>query len=263
MKQFTPLLINFFRVFCASMLVLSCAGSDQDIPGEKRLLLEKVFMDDALYLEIFYDEQYSIRRIDSYLDGMKKSQREIALDAKGRVKSVVMDFGHYTATRTLTYDGEKKVSDVTLYEFADGTPSRSIRREWRYPKEHVIEDLLYSDSHPDIVSYLHRHTFSETGKLLKVERRVIGRPVQDSYTTYQHDQGISYEYMIERNIPGYAEMPVSGNQPVSAKRYKPSGELISESIYHNRYNSEGYLESYRVETGSTSQSFRLQYVKAE
>lgn len=250
--------IVLFTLFLFTLMI-SCSKENNSLPNETVTLLEKVYLDDKLHLELFYDRKHTINRIDHYVDGKRKSRRDIQLNERGFVKKVILSFEHYTSMRTLNYDGDRKVGEETDIEFDDGSLGTSMKREWKYPKVNVIEDLLYSDD-AVTVNYISTFTFLESGNLQKKERKVIKHPNKNTYEEYQYDTVRSFYSIIENNIPGYSEMPVSKNQLLNAKRYKPSGELISESIYTNSYNKEGLLEAYSVQTETSSQVYRLQYM---
>lgn len=230
-----------------------------ELPTEKLVLLDKVYKDGQLYLELSYDDKYKIRNIDHYKDnGELKSSRLIRLDDQGRIEKVIMDFGHYTSTRTLTYESDKKVLDQSVYEFDDGSPSTYSKRAWKYPETNVIVDLLYGS---DLVSvnYTHTFTFEESGNIEKKVREVRLQPHQNSYEQYQYDEGLSYEYLIESNIPGYAEMPISKNQLLNRKIFAPDGELTLEIKYQNTFNKDGYLVKYIEESANGREEFSLSY----
>lgn len=259
MNKFKMNIQEIVLAFCLVVFAMSCDKNDYDKPAVELELLEKVYIDGKLYLDVFYDENHKINRMNYYKDnGEIKSQRQIQLDEQGRVKKVISDFGNYLATRTLTYKGERKVLDETSYEFVNGSPTTYGKRAWEYPKANVIKDLLYAD---DLitVSYASTFTFLESGNLEKKEREVFTHPDQNTYEQYQYDEGISYEFMIESNIPGYSQIPVAKNQLLNRKVFKPSGEFVAEVKFLNTYNEKGYLAAYSAQYTTGSEEYRFEY----
>src|SRR5690606_3770109 len=212
-----------------------------------------------LYLDNFDDKQHRINQIDHYRDnGEIKSRRTIQLDENGKVKKVMMDFGNYVATNTMTYEDGRKVLQETIYEFIDGREPTYGKRAWKYPKANVIRDLLYS-SGLETIGYTSTFTFSESGNIGKKEREVSSHPQQNTYELYEYDKGISYEFMIESNIPGYADVPIAKNQLLSRKVFKPDGEFVTEGEFRNTYDEKGYLVSYIYEYPGTKEENRIEY----
>ena len=259
MKIFTPYSPKTFLLLCIFAFAASCKKDDNGLPREEIVLLEKVYRDGQLYLDIFYDDRHRINRIDYYRDnGELKSRREIQLDERGCVRKVISDFGHYVAIRELTYEGERKVLDETSYEFVNGSPVTYGKRVWTYPKANIIEDLLYAD---DLltVNYTTTFTLSESGNIEMKERKVRTHPHQNTYEQYQYDKGVSYEYIIESNIPGYSEIPVARNQLLHQKIFTPGGARITEVTFRNTYNEKGYLAAYTSESTAGKETYRFEY----
>lgn len=250
-----------FRLFLMLSIwscMVSCRKDSPSANPPVEKLLQKVYKDGVLYLDIFYDDKYIIHRIDYYRNGEKFRQSNISLNESGRVKEVVSNFDHYTAIRALTYDGERKVLDETTSDFDDGRSSY-FKRIWKYPAKNVIEDHVYFTEDSEDASYVYTFMFTETGNLERKEQKVASLPIQDSYEIYQYDTGLSYEHMIESNIPGYFESPVSKNQPLNAKVYKKSGELVSEIRYRNTYDKDGYLEVSLQQSDEWQEEYRFRY----
>ncbi|RQP17346.1 MAG: hypothetical protein EAS52_09050 [Parapedobacter sp.] len=259
MKIFTLYIPTALLLLCICAFAASCKKGGNDLPREEIILLEKVYKDGQLYLDIFYDDQRRINRIDYYRDnGELKSRRKIQLDERGRVQQVTGDFGNYVSTRKLTYEGDRKILDEKTYLFANGSPTTYGKRAWRYPKANVIEDLLYAED-LETVSYIHTFTFSESGNVQKKERNVLSHPAQNNYNEYQYDEGISYESMIESNIPGYSEIPVARNQLLQQKIFTPDGALITEVKFQNTYNEKGYLAAYISESAAGKEAYKFEY----
>src|SRR5690554_669548 len=251
-------------ILLITLLFSSCKksgnkGPNEEQPQEELVLLEKVYRNGQLHFDFAYDENHKIRQINHYKEnGDVKSSRLIQLDDQGRIAKVIMVFGHYTSTRTLTFEGDRKVLDETVNEFDDGSPSTYSKRAWKYPAANVIVDLLYA-SDLETVNYTHTFSFLESGNIEKLVREVRTQPYQNGYEQFQYDEGLSYEYLIESNIPGYAEMPISKNQVLNQKIFKPDGELSLEIFYHNTYNEAGYLEKYLEESVNGTEEYRLIY----
>jgi len=259
MKIFTAYIQKIVLLLCICAFVASCKKSSNGVPRDEIVLLEKVYKDGKLDIHIFYDEQHRINQIDYYRDnGEIKSRRAIQLDEQGRVKKVTSDFGNYIARRTLTYEGGKKVRDETSYEFVNGSPTTYGKRAWEYPKANVVKDLLYA-ADLKTVSYTSTFTFSESGNIERKEREVSTHPDQNTYEQYQYDEGVSYEFMIESNIPGYSQIPVAKNQLLNRKVFRPSGEFVSEVKFLNTYNEGGYLEAYSTQYPTGSEEYRFEY----
>lgn len=242
--------------FCAA----SC-GKDNAEPREEKeaILLEKVYWNDQLYIHIFYDNQQRIERLLYYNDrGEIKSTRSIQLNKAGQVQQINLDFGHYVAARTFSYDGDKKVLQETSYHYADGRPSTYNKRAWKYPAPGVIQDILYINDLSD-GDYTTTFTIAPTGNIEKKVREVHRLPSQNTYELYEYDDGISYEYLIESNIPGYYELPISKNQPLSQKVFNQDGELIAEISYRNTYNADGYLVRFTQEHARGQETYRMEY----
>lgn len=252
-------IINLLPALYIIVLVGACTKKNNNMPKEEIVLLEKVYKDGKLFLDIFYDTQYRINQIDHYRDnGEIKSRRTIQLDENGKVKKVVMDFGNYVATNTMTYEDGRKVLHETTYEFTNGDEPTYGKRAWKYPKANVIQDLLYSDD-LETIGYTSTFTFSESGNIVKKEREVSSHPQQNTYELYEYDEGISYEFMIESNIPGYADVPIAKNQLLSRKVFKPDGEFVTEGKFQNTYNEKGYLVSYIYEYPGSKEEYRIEY----
>src|SRR5690554_5007750 len=112
MKISTTYLRITLSLFVVCTCVAACDTDDREVSREDFALLEKVYKDGQLYLEVFYDKQHRINRIDYYREnGEIKSSRVIHLDGQGRVKQVTSDFGHYVSTRNLTYEEGRKILD--------------------------------------------------------------------------------------------------------------------------------------------------------
>lgn len=245
-----------FILLCA----VSC-GKDNAEPREEKeaVLLEKVYLNDQLYIHIFYDNQQRIERLHYYNDrGEIKSRRSVHLDDSGRVQKIILDFGHYVATHTLTYEGNKKVMQETTYQYADGRPATYGKRVWKYPSPNVVQDILYIN---DLTTgdYTTTFTFAHSGNIEKKVREVAQQPALSSYELYEYDEGISYEYLIESNIPGYYELPISKNQPRSQKVFNQADELIAEVSYRNTYNADGYLVRFTQEYAGGQETYRMEY----
>lgn len=264
MKNYTHLM----AFLLITWFIMACKKSDKqtpenEVPKEELVLLDKVYKDGQLFLELGYDEQHKIRRIDHFEDnGKLKSSQLILLDDLGRIEKVIMDFGHYTSTKTLTYDGNRKVSMETVNEFDNGSPSTYGKRIWQYPETNVIVDLLYGSDLAS-VNYTHTFTFQESGNIEKKVREVRLQPQQNNYELFQYDKGLSYEYMIESNIPGYSDFPISKNQLLNRKIFAADGELMAEVKYRNIYNKDGYLEKYTEESLNSVEEYTLHYKKVD
>lgn len=255
----TTFIRKIVSLFVICTCLAACDSGEPDVPAEEITLLKKVYQDEQLYLDIFYDKQHRINRIDYYQEsGEIKSRREIHLDEQGRVIQVISDFGHYVSTRNLTYEKGRKVLDEATYVFKAGGPRTYGKRAWRYPAMNVIEDLLYADD-LETVSYIHTFTFSESGNVERKERNDLLLPAQNSYTEYDYDTGLSYEFMIESNIPGYSEIPIARNQLLTEKIFTPAGELITEVQFRNTYDEKGNLVAYRSESAAGNEDFRFEY----
>lgn len=252
-------IINLFSALYIIVFIAACTKKDNNVPKEEIVLLEKVYKDGKLFLDIFYDKQYRINQINHYRDnGQIKSRRTIQLDENGKVKKVMMDFGNYVATNTMTYEDGRKVLQETIYEFIDGREPTYSKRAWKYPKANVIQDLLYS-SGLETIGYTSTFTFSESGNIVKKEREVSSHPQQNTYELYEYDKGISYEFMIESNIPGYADVPIAKNQLLSRKVFKPDGEYMTEGKFQNIYDEKGYLVSFVYEYPGSKEEYRIEY----
>lgn len=252
-------IINLLSALYIIVLIVACTKKDDNIPKEEMVVLEKVYKDGKLFLDIFYDKHHRINQIDYYQDnGEIKSRRTIQLDENGKVKKVMMDFGNYVATNTMTYEDGRKVLQETIYEFIDGREPTYGKRVWRYPQANVIQDLLYS-SGLETIGYTSTFTFSESGNIVKKEREVSSLPQQNTYELYEYDKGISYEFMIESNIPGYTDVPIAKNQLSSIKVFGPGGEFVTEGEFQNTYNEKGYLVSYIYEYPGNKEEYRIEY----
>lgn len=253
-------MVNILIVLgCLLAGFIACKKNNGYKPDEELVLLEKVYKDGKLYIHIFYDQQHRIHKMDYYKDnGEIKSRRTIQLDGNGRVKNVIMDFGNYVATNTITYKDGRKILQETIYEFTDGREPTYGKRVWKHLKANVIQDLLYADD-LETISYTSTFTYSESGNIEKKEREVSSHPQQNTYELYEYDRGISYEFMIESNIPGYTDVPIAKNQLLNKKVFKPDGEFVTEVKLENTYDKKGYLVAYTYEYPGSKEEYRIEY----
>src|SRR5690606_34094098 len=134
-----------FRLFLMLSIwscMVSCRKDSPSANPPVEKLLQKVYKDGVLYLDIFYDDKYTIHRIDYYRNGEKFRQSNISLNDSGRLNEVVSNIDQYTAIRALTYVGERNVLDETASGCDDGRSSY-FKRIWNYPAKDVSDEHVY------------------------------------------------------------------------------------------------------------------------
>src|SRR5690606_924536 len=110
MKVILEQALRYLSIGLVVLCAASCGKDSTQLPEVETALLEKVYLNDQLYIHIFYDQQHRIEQLHYYNDrGEIKSRRSVHLNNSGRVQKIILDFGHYVATKTFSYDGDKKI----------------------------------------------------------------------------------------------------------------------------------------------------------